>query len=66
MRQAKARRIVKLAWLYGKMAHTTPKWLRRVRNTGLKLIPKRINQQQAEALYRLKFDPNSGKACPKE
>ena len=55
MRQAKAHKLVSQAWLLGQMAHATSPWLQTIRNLGLRVLPKQLNQRQAEALYTLGF-----------
>lgn len=54
VRRQKVLRITRTAWWLGQMAHLQSPW-QHVRNTGLKLTPKHVNQRQAEALYRLNF-----------
>lgn len=52
-RQAKAKRVARTAWWLGRMAHVEAPWLRSVRNRTFKLVPERMNQAQAEALYTI-------------
>lgn len=53
LRRPRAERIAALSWRVGQMAHQTSPLVRSLRNAVFKLLPRRLNQRQAERLYRL-------------
>lgn len=55
LRRPKAQRIAALSWRLGQLAHNTSPLMRGLRNAAFKLLPQRLNQSQAERLYRLDF-----------
>jgi 2-polyprenyl-6-methoxyphenol hydroxylase-like FAD-dependent oxidoreductase len=55
VRRARAQRIARTAWWFGKLAHLEAGWARALRNWALLATPARIQRRQLTDLYSLRY-----------
>lgn len=55
LRVSKVKRLVRMARVFGTVAHVRNRWIRTVRNWVLRHIPERMNRKQVDEMYALNY-----------